>query len=64
MSKILRALLISAVATGLAAVALKMLEPETARTAGLAAKSNPYVDADGMTEEERDLLVQELAEQL
>jgi hypothetical protein len=60
MSKLFRALLISAIATGTAAVVLKMVRPETAPTPRPKDSTGPYVDADAMTDEQRDLLMQEL----
>lgn len=65
MSKLFRALLISAVATGAAAVVLKLFEPEPSfRPSTKQHADGPYVDADRMTDEERDLLIDELASQL
>ncbi len=63
MSKLFRALLLSAIATGAAAVVLKLIEPEApppapSRTTGL------YVDADTMTKEQQDALLQELEAQI
>ena len=59
MSKFWRALLVSAVATGAAAVVMKLIVPEAPPAAPPASKG-PYVDADTMTKEEQDLLMQEL----
>jgi len=63
MSKLFRALLLSAIATGAAAVVLKLIEPKApplapSRTTG------PYVDADTMTKEQQDALLQELDAQI
>ena len=63
MSKLFRALLLSAIATGAAAVVLKLIEPEApppapSRTTG------PYVDADTMTKEQQNALLQELDAQI
>ena len=63
MSKFWRALLISAVATGAAAVVMKLIEPE-APPAAASDRRGPYVDADTMTQEEQDLLMQELSAQV
>ena len=62
MSKFWRALLVSAVATGAAVVVMKLIEPETPPAAPPADKGSggAYVDADTMTKEEQDLLMQEL----
>lgn len=60
MSKLFRALLISAVATGTAAVVLNILKPEERPTPRPKPGTGPYVDADAMTDEQRDLLMQEL----
>ncbi len=64
MSKILRALLISAVATGVAAVVLRLVAPEPPAAPRPPASSGPYVDADHMTAEQKDLLMRELETQL
>lgn len=65
MSKLWRALLISAVATGTAAVIMKLIEPEKPLSAPTPpAHQGPYVDADAMPQEQQDLLMQELASQL
>lgn len=63
MPDVLRALLISAVATGAAAVVLQALRP-TPATVLDDPESEPYVDADRMSPEERALLMQELEGQL
>ena len=60
MSKLFRALLISAVATGTAAVVLKLLKPDTPPTSRPGSSTGPYVDADALSHEQRDLLMQEL----
>ncbi len=63
MSKFFRALLLSAVATGAAAVVFKLIEPEAPPPAPPRA-TGPYVDADTMTKEQRDALLQELEAQI
>lgn len=64
MSKVWRALLISAVATGAAAVVLKLIEPEKTPPPPPLPSQNPYVDADTMTPDEQAMLLQELDAQL
>jgi len=63
MSKLFRALLLSAIATGAAAVVLKLIEPEALPPAPSRA-TGPYVDADTMTKEQQDTLLQELDAQI
>ena len=63
MSKLFRALLLSAVATGAAAVVLKLIETEAPPAAPPRA-TGPYEDADAMTQEQRDALLQELDAQI
>lgn len=61
MSKLWRALFVSAVATGTAAVVLKLIEPEETSPPPAPAKAkDPYVDADAMTKEQQNALLQEL----
>lgn len=60
MNKLFRALLISAVATGTAAVVLNILRPGEPPTPRPKPGTGPYVDADAMTDTQRDLLMQEL----
>lgn len=62
MSKLFRALLVSAVATGAAAVVLKLIEPEAPPVPSKA--TGPYVDADALPKEQRDALLQELDAQI
>ncbi len=60
-------MLISAVATAAAAVVLKLIEPVAPPAAPEAAPDHgggPYVDADTMTKEQQDLLLQELSAQI
>jgi len=65
MSKLWRALFIAAVATGAAAVVLKLIEPEPSPSPSAPPRSEaPYVDADAMPKEQQDLLLQELDAQL
>ncbi len=65
MSKLFRALLVSAVAAGAAAVVLKLLEPEKAPPLPAPPQATgPYVDADTMTKEQQDALLQELDAQI
>ena len=65
MSKLFRALLLTAVATGAAAAVLKLIEPEKTPPLPAPPKANgPYVDADTMTKEEQDALLQELDAQI
>ena len=49
MPKIIRALLISAVATGVAAVVLKTLRPEAAPPPPTRQGAGPYIDADHLS---------------
>lgn len=63
MSKLLRALLVSAVATGAAAAVLHLLMPEAAAPPlppRRPAPADGIVDADALPEAERDLLLREL----
>ncbi len=61
MSKLWRALLISAVATGAAAVALKLIEPTPeAPPAPASDADTAYQDLDALTPEQQDLLMQEM----
>ena len=60
MSKLWRALLISAVATGAAAVALKLIEPQPEPPAPASNADDPSADPDALTQEQQDLLMQEL----
>ena len=64
MSKLLRALLVSAVATGAAAVVLKLIEPEAPPPSVPRKATGPYVDADTMTKEQQAALLQELDAQI
>ena len=65
MSKLFRALLVSAAATGAAAVVLKLLEPQQAPPPPAPPRATgPYVDADTMTKEQQDALLQELDAQI
>lgn len=65
MSKIFRALLISAVATGAAAVVLHFMQPPASEKPRRPVDaSKPYVDADDLTDEQQDLLMQELGAQV
>jgi hypothetical protein len=60
MSKFFRALLISAIATGTAAAVLKLIRPDEPPTLRPKPATGPYVDADDMTAEQRNLLMQEM----
>ena len=63
MPSVLRALLVSAVATGAAAAVLHLLKPESAappRPPRRPAPAAGIVDADALPEAERDLLLREL----
>ena len=60
MSKLFRALLISAVATGAAAVVWTALRPAPPAPTRPRSGPGPYVDADALTDEQRDLLMQEM----
>lgn len=61
MSKLWKALLISAVATGAAAVALKLIEPQAETTPASASDADDaYQDLDALTPEQQDLLMQEM----
>ena len=61
MSKLWKALLISAVATGAAAVALKLIEPQPEATPASASDADDaYQDLDALTSEQQDLLMQEM----
>ncbi|MFQ5571360.1 MAG: hypothetical protein ACE5G0_16915 [Rhodothermales bacterium] len=65
MSKFWRALMISAVATGVAAVVVKAFKEEAPAPLPAPVPDDPrIVDADRLTEEERSLLMQELEEQI
>jgi uncharacterized membrane protein YebE (DUF533 family) len=68
MSRYIRALLISAAATGVVAAVAYAVRQRSSRPAPASAPPPPndsvQVDADRMTDEERDLLVREMAEQL
>ncbi len=69
MSKIFRALLISAVAGGAFAVAYSLVTSSAGRPArdaapGEEAPASPHVDADAMPKAQRDALLDELAAQL
>ena len=64
MSKFWRALLVSAAATAAAAVVMKLVEPDAPPVDASPTTDGPYVDADAMTREEQDLLMQELGAQL
>lgn len=64
MSKLLRALFISAIATGAAAVVLKLVEPDKTAPPPTPTSKGPYVDADEMSPEQQELLMQELESQL
>ena len=63
MPKLLRALFVSAVATGAAAAVLRLLTPEAAAPPPRRrrpAASDGVIDADALPEAERDLLLREL----
>lgn len=61
MSKLWRALFIATVATGAAAGVLKLIEPKPSSSAPASPRADtPYVDADAMSEEQQNLLLQEL----
>lgn len=60
MSKLFRALVISAVATGILAVVLEARQNKEAATKPAAAKASPEVDADALTGEQKDLLMKEM----
>lgn len=63
MSKLIRAMLISAVATGAAAVVLKTLMPAVPKPSAPRG-AGAYVDADELSDEQRDLLMQEMAAEM
>ena len=65
MSTIFRALFISAVATGAAAVVLHFLQPSTPEKPPRPVKpADPYVDADDLTDEQQELMLKELGAHL
>lgn len=63
MSKFFRALFISAVATGVAAIVLNKMRRPTPSASDLPQDDTQQVDADRLTDEQRDLLVQEMEAQ-
>lgn len=65
MSKLFKALLVAAVATGAAAVMLKLIAPqEIPPPSAPPPAKGPYVDADTMTKEQQDALLEELNAQI
>lgn len=64
MHRILRALLISAVATGAAAVVMNTVMRRPTLVETKEDSDTSYVDADRLSEEEQDALLNELASQL
>ena len=60
MSKLWKALLISAVATGAAALALKLIEPTPPTSAPASDAADAYEDLDALTPEQQALLMQEM----
>lgn len=64
MSKFLRALLISAAATGAAALLLNAIDLESAGASSSDGPDFPGMDPDDLSEEDVDALMEELASQL
>ena len=64
MSKFLRALLISAAATGVVAIVLNVLDLDRAPDADAGASSFAGMDPDDLSEDDVDTLMNELASQL
>lgn len=64
MSKLLKALLLTAAATGVAALILRQLDLDAASTDAVDDFGLPGMDPDDMPEEDLQLLLKELASQL
>lgn len=60
MSKLFRALMISAVATGVLALVLEGRQKQKPKTPTPSSNTSPEVDADALTSDQQDLLMKEM----